>query len=36
MRTIADVANKLLDSVIQEDKKLLRYHDIALNKLGED
>jgi len=35
-RTIADVANKLPDSVIQEDEKLLLYHDNALNRLGED
>ena len=34
--TISDVANKLPDSVIQEDEKLLRYHDLALNRLGED
>ena len=35
-RTIADVAQKLPDSVIQEDEKLLLYHDNALNRLGED
>lgn len=35
-RTIADVAAKLPDSVIEEDEKLLRYRDLALNKLGED
>jgi len=35
-RTIADVAKKLPDSVIEEDEQLLLYHDNALNRLGED
>lgn len=35
-RTIADVAKKLPDSVIEEDEKLLLYHDNALNRLGEE
>jgi DNA modification methylase len=35
-RTIVDVAKKLPDSVIQEDEKLLLYHDNALNRLDED
>lgn len=35
-RTIADVAKKLPEQVIQEDEKLLMYYDVALMRLGED
>lgn len=34
-RTIVDVANKLPDSVLQEDEKLLMYYDVASMRLGD-
>ena len=35
-QTIADVAAKLPDRVIQEDEKLLMYYDVAATRLGSE
>ena len=35
-QTIADVASKLPEKVIQEDEKLLMYYDVATMRLGEE
>ena len=35
-QTIADVAAKLPEKIIQEDEKLLMYFDVATMRLGED
>ena len=34
--TIVDVANRIPESVLQEDEKLLMYYDVAAMRLGRE